>query len=844
MRPGFTARESNRGGYEFCVCTWGRQPMTASLLAVLAAMGPAAIPAGQPPADPPAPAAAAQGAWSASDSAALQWEGQPYVPIGLRIDGSPDAIRAAKAAGIEDVAVELPATGAGWPEAMEALKQTGLRFFIVINSLAPEAEAIVVDPQGFRKGPVREAFTEQWTIPDASSALALLAARRDGSVRWSRPLPAQNGVIKVEADPQGLEQILLLYPTMSSGTLPDFWERWDAHRDRLLRAIQASPPGPGLRGIINPMGRSSIFPGSGVQAVPVSGMFRLELETLLRARHKTLGDAIRAWGIRSSEVRTYADIARLSPLWWGRRGVGSLYDPTTGRLFGVDQAASQAWKDIQDAMTESMHRRVNRLVAAISSLVDAPVMQTVSGWDGPHQRSSTALAGIAIEGSAASPERAIESLSIGPSVLAAWIKPGFAIATGLALPAAGQAQPSLDSVIEQTFSMGVRGWFFRAGSPEQVEAVKAAAAAARVSAPARPDWLLFPEAARAAAAIKPLGSRMWWIPSSLPGERYAFGGGLEGYRIAGPQGVRFALFSTSGPLRVRMRINDPKKAVFTVPDGSERDVRIRGRREVEATITDVPLFVSGVDEPPAPLDSFASAVSGLKALMDNFETRVNAGGQLANGMNDAVRAYETQPGTAVVTLLRLLDLAAPRAAPFHWLPIETLPENSFGDIPDIPGTGGGRAALQSGRLPGQAAAARHSIRARRPGLHEVWLAAKIPAGARESVVVQIGESQLRIADDPVQVYGPGFGWYRLGSVELGQTELSLVITAQPPVGSTVLLDTLMISAEPFRPDGARPPVDWIRTLPSTGPPGRGSGASGAAPTRGPASSASGSRPAR
>ena len=94
--------------------------------------------------------------WSIAPEHRPVWDGRPYVPIGARISGTPESIAAAKAAGIEDVVVELPVSGAGWSEAFQALEKAKMRYLIDIDSAAPSAVGIGVEPAGYRIDDITE----------------------------------------------------------------------------------------------------------------------------------------------------------------------------------------------------------------------------------------------------------------------------------------------------------------------------------------------------------------------------------------------------------------------------------------------------------------------------------------------------------------------------------------------------------------------------------------------------------------------------------------------------------------------------------------------------------------
>ena len=60
---------------------------------------------------------------------------------------------------------------------------------------------------------------------------------------------------------------------------------------------------------------------------------------------------------------TFADLARLVPLWSGGRGVAYLWDPVTDKTYSCDKDRSQIWKDIEETVSLAATRRVQRLCA-------------------------------------------------------------------------------------------------------------------------------------------------------------------------------------------------------------------------------------------------------------------------------------------------------------------------------------------------------------------------------------------------------------------------------------------------------------------------------------------------
>jgi hypothetical protein len=131
--------------------------------------------------------------WSINDHQTLIWGGQPYLPFGIRIDGTPQAVNAAKAAGITDVIVDLPANGSGWDAVLNALNQANMRYLIRVDSLAPMAHGFAIEPQSYRVAGITQTRQVTLEIPGATSAFVILATRNDGNVVTGERIPVLNG---------------------------------------------------------------------------------------------------------------------------------------------------------------------------------------------------------------------------------------------------------------------------------------------------------------------------------------------------------------------------------------------------------------------------------------------------------------------------------------------------------------------------------------------------------------------------------------------------------------------------------------------------------------------------
>jgi hypothetical protein len=315
--------------------------------------------------------------------------------VGLRIDGTKSEIDRAKAAGFNDVIVELPVSGAGWEDALAALEANDMRYLISVNSLAAAATGVAVEPQGYRVTGITQDRRVEFPLPGCTSALAALVTQRDETVQWSKRVAVEGGrfVLDVEA-PNQLEHVLLVYPITTSLSQPDFWESWDGHRDALLTALRRNKPGKGLRGIVNPAGELLSTTGRDPHFVPTSAYFRMEFRSYLVNRYRNIETAQRAWSLSVTDIDSFDALARLVPLWSGSRGIGQLWDPVTDRLYRCEPRRSSVWTDIEAVVQAAAARRYDRLIGSIRQVADVPVIQDWYGWSTPYEREQPALTGV------------------------------------------------------------------------------------------------------------------------------------------------------------------------------------------------------------------------------------------------------------------------------------------------------------------------------------------------------------------------------------------------------------------------------------------------------------------
>jgi len=756
------------------------------------------------------PAGGTPTAWSINENHTLIWGGQPYLPVGVRIQGNSADIAAAKASGVTDVIVELAASGAGWKEAFAALEAAQLRYIVAIDSLAPMARGFAVEPAGYRINGIFGERVISVKLPGALGAYALLVLRRDGSVIKSFRPPVENGLLqlKVEAGNE-LEHALLIYPEMRSLQQPDFWDALDQHRDNLLTSLKRNPPGPGFRGILNPMGALVNLPSSAAKFIPSSAYFRFELRQYLENKYKNVNTAMRAWSMSASSIDTFEELARCVPLWSGTRGLSLLWDPVAEQSAIVENKRSAAWGDIGEVIAMTTGKRYQRLVSAIRSVTDVPVVQEWAGWNPIYEGDTPPVDGVGYRTDGSSPTQILETASRAVSSVSRWRKPGWLISSSIEL---GSDVGALNPVLTDLTSIGARGWFVANATPDMTKAVVASAALKDASpATYKPIPVYFPENALNPAMPQGLGGNRWWLPTPFAGDRLDLGSRLFAYRMRGPNDNYVAMWTAGEPRRVLLKVAAPKSFTFKSVDGTDPDPKIT-KKGLEVTVTSTPLLIYGPDEIPVPVEAQLEINDKFQRLMKVAEDRKANSSEENFLFRDAVSSFNTNPGGSYTTMrLQFLRLLY-KLGSFTWIEAETSRPNTFSEVATVPGCSGSSVLALTTEIGSdiQTYQVEYNVPVKSTVEQEVWIAARIPAERRADLKVNIGGQIMGISGEPVSLYGLGYGWYRLGTTRLAGAMSKMQIEISSPKGADLALDTIVLFPGAFRPNGVfmPQPFDW------------------------------------
>lgn len=745
--------------------------------------------------------------WKVNANHTLVWGGSPYLPIGARVSEQKE-IDAAIAAGVREFVVGLPASGMGWDRAIDSFENAQAHYLVALDSLAEPARGYAVEPQSYRIDGILQDTSIDVPLPGASAALAVLVTRRDGYVQWSKRIEAQDGRLKLKIEaPNSLEHVLLLFPITQSLAMPDYWESFDGARDRLLQTLAQTKFGPGLRGLVNPMGELLRIPSSESRFVPSSLYFRAELKAQLQTRYHNLDTAVKSWSVSASDITTWDQLARLVPLWSGTRGVPRLWDPVTDHLYTSDQKRSTAWSDIDSVIAAAGARRFARLVPAIKKIANVPIVQEWAGWAAPYESSLSPLDGVGMRARGSSLSQLVNAASPAASSILRWTRPGWLPATDIVLPATGA---KLSEVVDDLVSMGARGCFFRTSDPAMLTAVAAEAAsrAADVSAADySPIPLFFPENARNPALAQRLPGGRWWLPSPAGGNRIDLGSVFNAYRYRSGDTSFIAMWTSAGEGRVKLRLADNKTVAFESLDGTDLKPK-KIKNGVEVFISETPIIITGTEEIPIPepaLTETAAAFEAASKLAENLRRDVTEETFL---FKDSASGFDRNPGGAFATMRIQLARMIKKVDRYDWIEAESCRSAAFGEAVSIPGCSGGSALGFDSPFASSVGGYRATfeVPAQSDSDLEVWIAARIPEDVRPFARLVVGGQQMEIPAESVSMYGTGFAWYRVGTTRLAGNKTTIEFRVQGIDATRVALDVLLLYPGQFQPRSIFPPA--------------------------------------
>lgn len=746
------------------------------------------------------PAGADPAPWEINEFHTLVWNGQPYIPVGVRINGTPEEIASTAKAGVKDVIVRLSLT-ANWNAAIKELEAQGMRYVICLDTLAPTATGTIVDPQRIRLANVAKSGDYTLNLPGASNSLAVLIGDRDGTPEDPFTVKVADGVFTYHRTRDSVSTFTLYaYPNGDSLGQIDCWEKFDEHRDRILAKLKGASFGPGLRGILNPLGETVAFRNSEGVVLPTSVSFRVDLATYLETRYRSVSTAVRAWGLSTNDIEDFESLAQLAPLWQGNRGASMFWNPVTDHTYRCAPRQSAAWTDIWNVLDAALARRTDRLVRAIHRAVDVPVVQEWKDWAGPFELQNPSVSGMAFKVNENTITGAISDGAGAASTVYRWKSNGWLIASSIPSLPPNSPTPGYApaDVLAELSNLGTRGFYFSTAAPQDVATLQPESGLGSWC----PRPIFFPDNARYPAAPQRLPGSCYWLPSPSDGNSIDLGVGYNAYRYQYGDQKFIAMWSTKGAVKTRLRMVDTKNAVFTSLDGTNPQPKaVRGG--VEVIIPEFPILITGIDEIPVPEPAMVDTVARFDAISKIAKAQNRDITTETYTFKEAVQGFDRNPGGSMATMRGMYWRATARVAPYVFIEGEASRTNTFSDLGPAPGASG-NVALLLRTLGAGSFSAEYNVPVKSDEDQTVWVAAKVADRDVPSITVFVSGQALRL-EKASPIYGSGFAWYKAGVTQLHGTTNKLVVQVDCDHPTAVAIDAIFISPEPYEPLGNHPP---------------------------------------
>lgn len=743
---------------------------------------------------------AAQANWRVDDQFILRWGEQPYGPIGLRLAPDEDRLKALEKSTIRDVLLQMPLNGRLWEETFRRMEAIQARYLVEINSTPTPVEAVTVDPAGYRDT-VNGPKDLETTLPGASQVLVVVSEKQSQEVVQFQLVDTPGGKLKIHLNAiDGIDQWVTLYPIGQTLEVPDLWDGFDRHRDRLLSVFAQGKAGAGLRGILNPLGSLASLPSKDVRSIPTSSLFRQEFAETLEQKYKSVDVCMKAWSLQATSFNSFDELATLVPLWSGTRGIGAFWDRSRNDRVLCDGRKSQYWNDFHSVINSSYLRRYTRLVQALRNATHVPILQDWAGYSNTYE-SGNALDGIGVQFSAGGLQENLDSVCPAMSTAFRQGRSFWPIVTNLQVKDARE----LRAAVQDTAQVGFRGWFVDGSDLSLWNEVASLSQQGPSPTAPLPTPLFFPLGATNPAHCALLPGNRVWLPSPQAGSRLQLGPDFSGYNL----GTTLVLWGNKGIQRTLLLTSDNETGTpsLTPIDGTNPQPK-KIKEGWEVTLSDLPTIIEGLKGSVVPktaverLKKEAAQIyaKGEKAKIDLFVE--------GQAFQTAVGSLGRDPSSAYWQMELQYQRICSKAGESIWLEAELSKSHTFSESVGANGCSNGAmlASWMETSFGPKQMQADFTVPVRTEEAQTVWVAAKIPKGFHDRVTLQIGRQLLTLEPNPTGSYGLGFDWYRAGEVRLIGSTVKMKLQVKPVEGVLIGIDSILFTPMPFIPNGLNRPA--------------------------------------
>ncbi len=215
-----------------------------------------------------------------------------------------------------------------------------------------------------------------------------------------------------------------------------------------------------------------------------------------------------------------------------------------------------------------------------------------------------------------------------------------------------------------------------------------------------------------------------------------------------------------------------------------------------------------------PVETTEQALREFESLIKAAEAQKINVAAFRLTLSDAKTLFAPASAATTYALIRPpLEMLRAALTPYIWIEGEAAARHNWNGVqPDPRASGGAFLHLERPAAPaGTLYQARYAFRIEREAPYEIWLAGSVPGSPEASGFtwrIDDRAPSLAVSEGPARRYVRSLGWTRLGQVSLAAGPHVLFITATGPApsgGYHLDVDALVLSREPFQPNGIERP---------------------------------------
>ena len=789
------------------------------------------------------PAGAAQ-KWSIDDAHRLIWQDKPYQPVCFSFtpestvkDAPPTAIDtdAAKLKAIIDagatavwlvpktsIAAEVPTA---WQKIIDQLEAAGVTYGVSLGSdTLSIANGYFIAPNINRMSNVSSSGTVTFRAPKAVRAAVTFVDPHDASANEIRSVKVERGVGRYSVqDVRTPSGVVLVYPygplADDQGCWPDVWSEFDQWRDTTLMVLKQLKFGPGLRFFSDPIGQFTP-PIDGIGLIPSNPMYTIGFEAYLREKYQTIENLMSSWSMSERDFNSFRDAALNIPLWWGNKGLRSIWNAEKNTTRRVESTTCSIWADTNGYIQASMRQAQDKVSTILhSTIADVPVL---TNWRQPSAvyvniQQPTAIDGIMVISPTDDRNVTAKSVAFAAGQVGENVRPYMLMLAQSPTTASQVAISDQIGAIPMYLSAGARSIIWNGmNSPAatEVQTIKNALQQNDAACTAPPRLLYYPKEADAFILKNQLPGGIWWVPTIREGSIVDVGPNYRSYMMKSSLGDTQVIWSATDSRKTAFKLLEPRQIYVTDAAGQAIAVAIKNK-EISLNLGLNPTVFRGAGI-LTPQESVEDVIVNLAKLIKTAQDRKIDPQEAKYRLNQAQDGLKNgQVLAAYLIANSALTALEDKLANYLWYEPETSNETNFDDGRVGAWASGGATLRVNNPNDPQARGyyVRWNLNVAMDGQYHVWLSRRIDNSSPLEWTVDDAASVAASNVQPVGTYANGFGWYQLGTVRLAPGKHTIEVRVTKRVGGadtnySAELDALCVTPNNLVPNGAlRPSVE-------------------------------------